>query len=64
MSDELTEQDIKMLYLYRDIAPDIERIIVLVQCNQNYFGKELGKSCVKIAADKLEALVVEAKEKM
>jgi len=55
----LTERDISMLYFYRDIDPDVQRIISLVQANPGYFasGKRLGESCVKIAADKLEALI-------
>jgi hypothetical protein len=63
ITEELTEQDVKMLYLYRSIAPDIERIIGLVQGNHDFFGgtRILGKSCVKAAADKLELLVAESR---
>lgn len=57
---KLTKKDI---YFFENIAPDIERIIGLVQSNRDFFGgsRILGKSCVKAAADKLEALVMESK---
>lgn len=50
------------LIFYNAIEPDIHRLIGLVQENQSFFGDPpAGASCIKLATDKLEELIRQAR---
>lgn len=62
---EKSFEEEKSLNFHRDIEPDVQRIIGLVQENREFFGgtRILGTSCIKAAADTLERVVSEATER-
>lgn len=47
---------------YLSIEDDIKRLIGLVQDNQDFFGNPpAGQNCIKLAADKLEQMIMAAR---
>ncbi len=51
------------LIFFNSIERDVYRLIGLVQENQDFFGEPpAGASCIKLATDKLEALIKASKQ--
>lgn len=58
LADFMATRPMSHIMLFSDIAGDVERILDLVQENEEFFGNLVaGDSKMKAAADKLEELV-------